>query len=235
MVGTGQYSPSSDEPASSYGLISAIGGVQRRSSSWVVFICARKHASRRNTPSPPTTWRSPTDCCSEGHRCAHRAAGSAAGRHPQQNAAFRFMMKRSGSPLLILRLGEPDAALHYWKTATSRLPSNRRWACYVPHHFGDAGAPLIFERVKDYWGKDLAVNRSKIQFDPDASSTVTATSPSKAFRPASSTSTSSIRRRTGPTATTSRPCAVAQVIKAQIAHQIRQSQEPVRERGDDLR
>ena len=78
------------------------------------------------------------------------------------------MLKQANNPLLILHLGElPVLPQHYWKhrdfkatTYTPPLGSGPyRITQVVP------GRRMVFERVKDWWGEKLPVNRGKYNFD----------------------------------------------------------------------
>ena len=90
------------------------------------------------------------------------------------------------------------------KTTISAKPRcSHRWAAVPTHRQGGRRARITYERVKDWWGKDLPVNRGQYNFDrvqidyyQDMS---VALRPS---RPASLTSTWNIPPRTGPLAIT---------------------------------
>ena len=78
------------------------------------------------------------------------------------------MFKRAGNPLHILRLGElPILPQHYWKdrdfAATTYEPplgsGPYKIVSVIP------GRRLVFERVDNWWGKDLAVNAGKYNFN----------------------------------------------------------------------
>jgi microcin C transport system substrate-binding protein len=81
---------------------------------------------------------------------------------------IRFVFKRSGNPLLILRLGElPVLPQHYWKDRDFKATTFEPPLGSGPYRITKVqpGRQLVFERVKDYWGKDLPVNRGKYNFD----------------------------------------------------------------------
>ncbi|WP_134724097.1 extracellular solute-binding protein, partial [Pseudomonas viridiflava] len=81
---------------------------------------------------------------------------------------IRFVFKRAGNPLLILRLGElPVLPQHYWKDRDFKATTFEPPLGSGPYRITrvQPGRQLIFERVKDYWGKDLPVNRGKYNFD----------------------------------------------------------------------
>ncbi|MCE4052599.1 extracellular solute-binding protein [Pseudomonas sp. Au-Pse12] len=168
MVGTGLYAPSGDEPTSSYGLI-ARSVEYSEDRSWVVFNLrpeARFHDGRPITAYDVAfSYRL---LLKEGHpqyRTNLQEVQRVDILGPQR---IRFVFKRAGNPLLILRLGElPVLPQHYWKdrdfkatTFTPPLGSGPYRVTQV-----QPGRQLVFERVNDYWGKDLAVNRGFNNFD----------------------------------------------------------------------
>ncbi len=168
MVGTGFYDPSGDEPAASYGLIA--GSVEYADDrSWVVFNLrpqARFHDGR------PITSRdvefSYRTLLRHGHPLYRTSLQEVQRVDILSPRRIRFVFKRRGNPLLILRLGEmPVLPQHYWKNrdfaATTFDPplgsGPYRITRVVP------GRQLVFERVKDWWGEKLPVNRGKYNFD----------------------------------------------------------------------
>ena len=81
---------------------------------------------------------------------------------------IRFVFKRAGNPLLILRLGElPVLPQHYWKDRDFKATTFTPPLGSGPYRITQVqpGRQLVFERVKDYWGKDLPVNRGFNNFD----------------------------------------------------------------------
>ena len=168
MVGTGPYDPSGDEPASSYGLVAAsVEYADDR--SWVVFNLrpeARFHDGRPITAYDVAfSYRL---LSREGHPQYRTALQEVRRVDILNRQRVRFVFKRSGNPLLILRLGElPVLPQHYWngrdfKATTYEPPLGSgpyRIVQVVP------GRRLVFERVKDWWGAGLAVNRGKYNFD----------------------------------------------------------------------
>ncbi len=168
MVGTGAFDPSGDEPASSYGLIaSSVEYNEER--SWVVFNL--RPEARFHDGQPITA-----DDVAFSYRLLSREG------HPQYRTALqevqrvdvldrhrvRFVFKRSGNPLLILRVGElPVLPQHYWRQRDFKATSYAVPPGSGPYRIVEVvpGRRLVFERVKDWWGKDLPVNRGKYNFD----------------------------------------------------------------------
>ncbi|MDV3441578.1 extracellular solute-binding protein [Pseudomonas otitidis] len=168
MVGTGIYDPSGDEPASSYGLIaSSVEYSEDR--SWVVF---NLHPEARFHDGKPIT----------AYDVAFSYRTLVGSGHPQYRTSLqevervdilnrhriRFVLKRAGNPLLILRLGElPVLPQHYWKDRDFKATTFEPPLGSGPYRITQVrpGRGLVFERVKDWWGRDLPVNRGKYNFD----------------------------------------------------------------------
>ncbi|MCU7646820.1 extracellular solute-binding protein [Pseudomonas piscis] len=168
MVGTGLYAPSGDEPTSSYGLI-ARSVEYSEDRSWVVF---NLRPEARFHDGMPITARdvafSYRLLLKEGHpqyRTNLQEVQRVDILGPQR---IRFVFKRAGNPLLILRLGEmPVLPQHYWKDRDFKATTFTPPLGSGPYRITQVqpGRQLVFERVKDYWGKDLPVNRGFANFD----------------------------------------------------------------------
>lgn len=168
MVGTGAYDPAGDEPASSYGLI-ARSVEYSEDRSWVVFNL--RPEARFHDGKPITAYDvafSYRLLRNDGHpqyrtNLQEVKRVDILGRH-----RIRFVFKRAGNPLLILRLGElPVLPQHYWKDRDFKSTTFEAPLGSGPYRIVQVvpGRRLVFERVKDWWGKDLPVNRGKYNFD----------------------------------------------------------------------
>lgn len=168
MVGTGQRDPSGDEATSSYGLI-ARSVEYSDDRSWVVFNLrpeARFHDGRPITAADVAfSYRT---LLKEGHPLYRTNLQEVQRVDILNPKRIRFVFKRAGNPLLILRLGEmPVLPQHYWKGRDFKATTFEPPLGSGPYRITQVqpGRSLVFERVKDYWGKDLAVNRGKYNFD----------------------------------------------------------------------
>ncbi|BCT33201.1 extracellular solute-binding protein [Pseudomonas protegens] len=168
MVGTGLYAPSGDEPTSSYGLI-ARSVEYSEDRSWVVFNL--RPEARFHDGQPITAYDvafSYRLLLKEGHpqyRTNLQEVQRVDILGPQR---IRFVFKRAGNPLLILRLGElPVLPQHYWKDRDFKATTFTPPLGSGPYRITQVqpGRQLVFERLKDYWGKDLPVKRGFNNFD----------------------------------------------------------------------
>ncbi|WP_024694814.1 extracellular solute-binding protein [Pseudomonas syringae] len=168
MVGTGQYDPSGDEPTSSYGLI-AQSVEYSEDRSWVVFNI--RPQARFHDGKPITAYDvafSYRTLLKDGHPQYRTALQEVQRVDILDRHRIRFVFKRAGNPLLILRLGElPVLPQHYWKDRDFKATTFEPPLGSGPYRITrvQPGRQLVFERVKDYWGKDLPVNRGKYNFD----------------------------------------------------------------------
>ena len=168
MVGTGQYAPSGDEATSSYGLI-AQSVEFNESRSWVVF---NLRPEARFSDGKPITAAdvafSYRTLLTQGHPQYRTALQEVLRVDVLGPRRVRFVFKRSGNPLLILRLGEmPVLARHYWQGRDFQATTFEPPVTSGPYRITQVvpGRRLVFQRDKNWWGKDLAVNRGKYNFD----------------------------------------------------------------------
>ncbi|GGU57261.1 ABC transporter substrate-binding protein [Pseudomonas laurentiana] len=168
MVGTGQYDPSGDEPTSSYGLI-ARSVEYSEDRSWVVFNLRPEARFHDGVPITATDVAfSYRTLLKDGHPLYRTNLQEVQRVDILSPQRIRFVFKRAGNPLLILRLGEmPVLPQHYWKTRDFKATTFEPPLGSGPYRIVQVqpGRSLVFERVSDYWGKDLAVNRGKYNFD----------------------------------------------------------------------
>jgi microcin C transport system substrate-binding protein len=199
MVGTGQYAPSGDEPASSYGLI-AQSVEYNENRSWVVFNL--RPEARFHDGTPITAYDvafSYRVLLKEGHplyRTSLQEVSRVDILNPQR---IRFVFKRAGNPLLILRLGEmPPLSSRRWAAGRIASPRSRQDDRSSSNGSRTTGARTC---------RSIAASTTSTAWK--SSSTATASWRSRRSRPVNSTSISSTRRRTGTPATTSPPYAAA--------------------------
>lgn len=168
MVGTGQYDPSGDETAASYGLV-AESVEYSDDRSWVVFNLrpeARFHDGESITAYDVAF--SYQLLLKQGHPQYRTSLQEVQRVDILNRLSIRFVLKRAGNPLLILRLGElPVLPQHYWKTRDFKATTFDPPLGSGPYKISEVnpGRSLTFTRVKDWWGEKLPVNRGKYNFD----------------------------------------------------------------------
>lgn len=168
MAGTGYYDPSGDEPTSSYGLI-AKSVEYSEDRSWVVFNL--RPQARFHDGKPITAYDvafSYRLLLKEGHPQYRTSLQEVKRVDILNRHRIRFVFKRSGNPLLILRLGElPVLPQHYWKDRDFKATTFEPPLGSGPYRITQVspGRSLTFERVKDWWGEKLPVNRGKYNVD----------------------------------------------------------------------
>jgi microcin C transport system substrate-binding protein len=159
---------SADEPFSEYGLIAATVEVPA-DRSWVIFTLrpeARWHDGKPITVED-VIW-SLDILKRKGQPFFRFYYGSVVGAEQVGPRRVKFRFSESGNRELPLILGQlPILPKHYWATrdfeATTLEPplgsGPYRIAAFEP------GRYVVIERVRDYWGKDLPVNRGQNNFD----------------------------------------------------------------------
>lgn len=168
MAGSGNYDPSGDEPASAYGLIAE--NVQYNDSrSWVVFNLRKEARFHDGTPiTAKDVAFSYRTLLKQGHPQYRTYLQEVKRVDILSHHRIRFVFKRAGNPLLILRMGDlPVLPEHYWRDKDFSKTTFEPPLGSGPYKITAVkpGRSLEFERVKDWWGKDLAVNRGKYNFD----------------------------------------------------------------------
>lgn len=168
MAGSGIYDPSGDEPFSAYGLIAeTLEFPDDR--SWVVFNLrpeARFHDGRGITAHDVAfSYRLLSEQGHPNYRAMLREVQriDILGTH-----RIRFIFKQADNPLLILRLGElPVLPEHYWRDRNFADTTFEPALNSGPYRITQVspGRRLVFERVRNYWGRDLPINRGKYNVD----------------------------------------------------------------------
>ncbi|WP_263145822.1 extracellular solute-binding protein [Pseudomonas sp. RIT-PI-AD] len=168
MVGTGLYDPSGDEPASNYGLI-AEKVEYSDDRSWVVFDLRKEARFHDDTPvTARDVAFSYRRLLEQGHPAYRTSLQEVQRVDVLGPHRIRFVFKRAGNPLLILRLGEmPVMSRQYWKHRDFQATTYEPPLGSGPYRIVQVvpGRRLVFERIKDWWGEKLPVNRGKYNFD----------------------------------------------------------------------
>lgn len=168
MVGTGIYDPSGDEPASSYGLI-ARSVEYADNLSWVVFNL--REEARFHDGVPITAYDvafSYRTLVEQGHPNFRTNLKGVARIDILNKHRIRFVFDHDDDPLLVMRLGElPVLPQHYWSKRDFSATTFEPTLGSGPYRISEVrpGRGLVYERVKNWWGRDLAANRGKYNFD----------------------------------------------------------------------
>jgi len=168
MVGTGQYAPSGDEAQTAYGLIAqTIEYPEDR--SWAIF---NLHPEARFHDGTPIT---SNDVIFSFHTLIKHGHPRFAQNYQDVDTVeklgprrVKFTFKGTDTRALPLRVGElPVLSEAFWQGRNfekSLLEPPLGSGPYKLVAF-EAGRSVAFERVTNYWGKDLAVNRGRYNFD----------------------------------------------------------------------
>jgi microcin C transport system substrate-binding protein len=160
--------PSLDEPNSVYGLI-AESVTYPADNSWIEFKI--RNIARWNDGKPIT----PEDVIFTYEALKTKGAPTFASYFAEVttvekkgNDSVRFTFSRGGDRNLIYRLASamPVFAKHYWEKRDFEQPTLEVPVMSGPYKIKiDVGNSMTLERVKDYWGKDLPVNRGRYNLD----------------------------------------------------------------------
>lgn len=157
-----------DEPATEYGLLAESVEVGPEW-AWVVFNLrkeARWHDGKPVTPED-VIWTFDT-LKTKGrphyrHYYANVVKAEKVGPH-----AVKFTFDETGNRELPQIMGQlPVLPKHYWESRdfeTTTLEPPLGSGPYRVRHV-EPGRAIVFERVRDYWGRDLPVNRGRHNFD----------------------------------------------------------------------
>ena len=159
---------SADEPFSSYGLIAETIAVAE-DNSWVRFTL---RAEARFHDGEPITvddviWTFDT-LQSEGHPQFRMYYSEVERAEKVGERAVKFHFTTTDNAELALILGQmPVLPRHYWAdrdfTRTTTEPPLGSGPYRVTRV--DSGRAIVYERVDDYWARDLPVNRGRFNFD----------------------------------------------------------------------
>lgn len=168
MVGSGSYSPSGDEIKTAYGLI-AESVVYPDDNHWITFNLrpeARFHDQQPITADDVVF--SFTHLKNQGHPRYKMQLEPVSSVEKINKHQVRFNFKQPGNRGQLFRAAElPILPKHYWlnknfQQTTLTAPLNSG-----PYKIQQVrpGVSITFIRDKNYWGKDLPVNKGRYNFD----------------------------------------------------------------------
>ncbi len=159
---------SEDEAFTEYGLLAETVEVAP-DRSWVEF---KLRAEARFHDGKPVT---PDDVIhtfellmTDGHPFYKAYYGSVKKVEKTGDRTVRFLFPDGSNPELPLIVGQlPVLPKHYWETRKFGETTLEPPLGSGPYRIAsfEAGRSIVYERVKDYWGKDLPVNRGRFNFD----------------------------------------------------------------------
>ncbi|MDD7805370.1 MAG: extracellular solute-binding protein [Endozoicomonas sp. (ex Botrylloides leachii)] len=168
MVGSGNYSPSGDEISAAYGLI-AQSAEYPDNNQWVIFNLrpeARFHDHHPITADDVVF--SFNELRKKGHPRYKMQLEPIAAVEKLNSHRIKFTFKEPGHRGQLLRAAElPVLPQHYWQNKAIEKTTFTPPLNSGPYQVTDVkqGQSITFTRVKDYWGKDLAVNKGRYNFD----------------------------------------------------------------------
>ncbi len=168
MAGHGLFDPSGDEPASSYGLVAE--SIQYADDlRWVVFNLrkqARFHDGQPITAADVEfSWRTLLE---QGHPQYRSYLKEVQRVDILGPLKVRFVFAAPANPQLLLNLGDlPVLPRHYWEQRDFNQTRFEPPLGSGPYRITEVkpGRSLRFERVKNWWGKDLPVSVGKYNID----------------------------------------------------------------------
>ncbi|KEQ15068.1 extracellular solute-binding protein [Endozoicomonas numazuensis] len=168
MVGTGAYAPSMDHKNTAYGLIAE--AVAYTPGQHKLSFKLRKNA-RFHDQHPITTEDVEFSfhiLLKQGHPNFKPILQQVERVTIEDKHIIHFQLKPSASKALPIKLSElPVLPQHYWKTRDFSLTTLTPPLLSGPYRIAKVkpGSSIVYERVRDYWGKDLPVNKGLYNFD----------------------------------------------------------------------
>ncbi|MDH3472377.1 MAG: extracellular solute-binding protein [Rhodospirillales bacterium] len=159
---------SADEPFTEYGLLAeAVEWPEDR--SWVTFTLRPEARWHDGTPVTveDVIWTFET-LTTKGHPSYRFYYGSVARAEKVGERQVKFTFTEAGNRELPLIVGQLEILpKHYWEGRDFEKTTLEPPLGSGPYRIGEfePGRHLVFERVADYWGKDLPVNRGFYNFD----------------------------------------------------------------------
>ena len=168
LVGSGEYAKSGDEPQSAYGLI-AESVEYPEDRSWVIFNINPKARFHNGDPiTADDVLFSFNTLMEQGHPRFQNQYKDVSKVEKLSNLRVKFSFSAADNRSMPLRAGElPILSKNYWQGRDFTKNGMNAPLGSGPYRVAkvDPGRMIRFERAKDYWGKDLPVNRGRYNFD----------------------------------------------------------------------
>ena len=168
LIGTGEYSPSGDEPQSAYSLL-AEALRYPDDFAWVEFTLRTQAKFHDGHPIDAQdvvfSWQTLTE---KGHPRFQIQLGNVASMKALDSRTIRVTFKQPKQAASILRVGEmPVLPEHFWRDKDFASGSQIKPLLSGPYEIGrvENGNFIELVRKPDFWGKDLNVYRGRYNFD----------------------------------------------------------------------
>ena len=168
LVGSGEYAKSGDEPQSAYGLI-AESVEYPEDRSWVIFNINPKARFHNGEPiTADDVLFSFNTLMEQGHPRFQNQYKDVSRIEKLADSRVKFSFSAADNRSMPLRAGElPILSKNYWQDRDFTKNGMNTPLGSGPYRVAkvDPGRMIRLERVKDYWGKGLPVNRGRYNFD----------------------------------------------------------------------
>lgn len=168
LIGTGDYSPSADEPQSAYGLLAASLRYPA-DYAWVEFsLRDSAHFHDGHPVDAQDVVFSYQTLTAQGHPRFQIQLGNVASVQALDTRTVRVTFKQPGQASSILRFGEmPVLPEHFWRDKDFASSSQIKPLLSGPYEIGQVenGSHIEFIRKADFWGKDLNAYQGRYNFD----------------------------------------------------------------------
>ncbi|MDF1644395.1 MAG: extracellular solute-binding protein [Pseudomonadales bacterium] len=168
LVGSGGYGKSGDEPQSAYGLI-AESVEYPDDRSWVIFNINPKARFHNGDPiTAEDVLFSFNTLMKQGHPRFQNQYKDVSKVEKLADLRVKFSFNATDNRSMPLRAGElPILSKRYWQDRDFTKNGMDAPLGSGPYRVAevDPGRMIRFERVKNYWGNDLPVNRGRFNFD----------------------------------------------------------------------
>ncbi|OZG74069.1 ABC transporter substrate-binding protein [Hahella sp. CCB-MM4] len=168
LTGSGERSPSGDEIETAYGLI-AESVSYPEDLSWAVFALRPEAQFHDKHPIEASdVVFSYNTLLAKGHPRFKQLLEGIESVEALESKKVKVRFKRPNSRKDLLRFGEmPILPEHYWKTKDFERTTLEPPLLSGPYKIAsvEPGQNIVYQRVNDYWGKDLPINQGRYNFD----------------------------------------------------------------------
>ncbi len=168
LIGTGDYSPSADEPQSAYGLIAQLIRYPD-DIAWVEFtINPKAHFHDKHQIDAEDVVFSYQTLIKKGHPRFQQMLLGVQSVEALNERSVRFTFKDKHQRANILRAGElPVLPKHFWQNKDFERSSEVTPLLSGPYRVADVkmGQAIVLKREQDFWARQLNVYQGRYNFD----------------------------------------------------------------------